>query len=427
MKIKYLSSGLSEDEIIQAKHRFRSWILESNADLIVIHPEESVFFPLLYWETFNSSKSLMVCNENQIDSSVKKILMKSFGCIHIVKGTEKIEINEQLNSDEVIEEIANSEIMLTSGSTGTPKLVLWKKEKLLTHVDRINRQFNLTNEVPELIVMPLTHSFGLMRMRCALRRDAHIYKAKGVNDFKTINYAFQSNSSLAFGAVASGMEMLLTQISRFDSKKLPTSLRIETGSMCVSKNLLEDLIRLRERVELDYFHHYGSTEFTRRLFVSLDDLIKENGLIGRNNKELEIKDSVLHIFNSQGFEGYLGPDGLVSHTDKWFNTGDVVKLLDNGDLVFQGRTGERLNVNGIKHLASQIEARIHRDIGHEVVVFPHDDSTVMILTTSTVLGKSLNLWCLRNLQCIPKIQTVPKILRTRSGKLVRNKSNYDIS
>ena len=57
--------------------------------------------------------------------------------------------------------------------------------------------------------MPITHSFGLMRLRCALERSSNIYVASSVTDLKFINKVLLENEKLFIGGVVSGLEMFL--------------------------------------------------------------------------------------------------------------------------------------------------------------------------------------------------------------------------
>ena len=66
------------------------------------------------------------------------------------------------------EQVDDADLLFTSGTTALPKGVLLTHQNIYTSAMRINRFIGIRTEDIELIMMPLCHSFGLTRLRCAL-------------------------------------------------------------------------------------------------------------------------------------------------------------------------------------------------------------------------------------------------------------------
>ena len=126
--------------------------------------------------------------------------------------------------------------MISSGTSGNRKIVVWSKAKLNLHVKRINQAYKLNSKIPELIIMPLTHSFGLMRLRCALQRKCDIYISKNVIDHKLVQDSLEEKE-LFVGGVVSGLEIFLEMYKKLIQKSR-ISIYLESGSMRMTSNLL---------------------------------------------------------------------------------------------------------------------------------------------------------------------------------------------
>ena len=113
---------------------------------------------------------------NHIEASTKPVCV--MGVLHnveretidfsaVVDGTEKI-------SFEVPDMSEIADVLFTTGTTGAPKGVALSYLNLAAAARNINEFIGNTADDVELLALPVSHSFGLGRMRCALTKGATI-------------------------------------------------------------------------------------------------------------------------------------------------------------------------------------------------------------------------------------------------------------
>ena len=238
--------------------------------LIIISGKRNANFVLKYRSSFLSKHSLVSLEFNHYDKipyELKKILEKNFSNIYFfdVNNLELVFSNFKFKA-----RINSCELMISSGTSGMEKVVVWDKKILNNHVKRINKSFQVDQHVSELIIMPVTHSFGLMRLRCALERSSNIYVASSVTDLKFINKTLLETEKLFIGGVVSGLEMFFEIF--FDIiKNNNFKYWFESGSMRMSKDLIKSFVTLSKFKDFKFKHHYGSTEFTRFSIIDFSD------------------------------------------------------------------------------------------------------------------------------------------------------------
>ena len=72
-----------------------------------------------------------------------------------------------------------ADILFTTGTTGDPKGVVLTHKNINSAVKNINAFIGNTSEDSEVIPLPLSHSFGLGRMRCNLKSGGTLILVDG--------------------------------------------------------------------------------------------------------------------------------------------------------------------------------------------------------------------------------------------------------
>ena len=423
-----INDTLSADEISNIEQSFVRQLNELETGIIILKPERSVFFPVLYKAIYKTRHSLCYFSLNE---KQEQVIRSNFETIHHL-SIEKDNFRVSTIYTDSSEKLNNVELLVSSGTSSTQKIIVWHKEDILFHVDRINNKFGVDGNVTEYIIMPLEHSFGIMRMRCALFRNSSIYISNHVLDMKLLSKLEQLESSIFVGGVVTGLEMFVNRylkerLSKFDS------VYMESGSMLMSQELLNALSQLIQTHRVKYFHHYGSTEITRTGFVDYNSLNKnQRRILQTEDQKFRTNDiNELEIFNTNFFKGYLTASGFNEQQGSWFNTGDIVDVNDDF-YCFKGRSVEVININGRKFMASTIERFISDKIGYDVMVFSDglDKGIVAIIENDTIsneLIKKLRKEVFKNFGCFPKLVFHKEFQRTISGKKIRIKSKYGLS
>ncbi len=222
-----------------------------------------------------------------------------------------------------------ADLLFTTGTTGSRKGVLLSHGNIASAATNINAFVGTLADDIEVVPIPLSHSFGLGRLRW--RRLVGIRFAEvGTH----VRY-------LELGSAA-----LSPEDRRFLIETLPTT------RIC---------------------HHYGLTEASRAAFCELHRDWARPDCIGRPAPNVEIR-----IADEQGrslpasevgeilvrgdmvMQGYWQQPELTSSTlrDGWFRSGDEGWMDDDGYLYLRGRKGDVINVGGLKVAPHEIERRL---------------------------------------------------------------------
>jgi acyl-CoA synthetase (AMP-forming)/AMP-acid ligase II len=80
----------------------------------------------------------------------------------------------------------------------------------------------------------------------------------------------------------------------------------------------------------------------------------------QGNNGIDATIGKLCVRSSSMMAGYLNDDGRITSplSDGWFETGDLALIAADGDIHLRGRTGEMINVAGLKVMPSEVEEAI---------------------------------------------------------------------
>ena len=143
--------------------------------------------------------------------------------------------------------------------------------------------------------------------------------------------------------------------------KIPESLKIITyGTERMDQSTLDELCKLLPNI--DFRQTYGMSELgiVRVKSKSRNSLFMK---IGGEGVETKIDNNVLKILSKTRMTGYLNAESPFNE-DGWYDTKDIVEEQD-GFIKITGRTGDVINVGGLKFMASEVErvALMHPDVG----------------------------------------------------------------
>lgn len=263
-----------------------------------------------------------------------------------------------------------SEVIFTTGTTGEPKGVLLSHEVIYETAKNINLFTKLKKEDVEMHMMPLSHSFGLARVRCSILTGNTIVFLNGFGNLIAFYDHLEKFKGSVISSVPAGLQFLI-KLSKDKIVNFSSQIKmIELGSSPMTK---EEKISLTKILPFtNICMHYGLTEASRSTFLNFKDDIEFADSVGRQNYGTEVK-----IFDSNGKECFKGESGEIcikgtnlfskyifcnnkaSFNGDYFRTGDYGYMNDQGYLFFEGRKDDLINIAGKKVSPLEIEKSIN--------------------------------------------------------------------
>lgn len=295
------------------------------------------------------------------------------GLLHNVKK-ETIPFTDVVNGTSkatyiVPEQSQVADILFTTGTTGAPKGVDLSYNNLSAAARNINAFIGNTSSDVELLALPVSHSFGLGRLRCTLSKGATVVMLGTFANVKKFFKEMARCQVTMFAMVPASWGFIKKMSGKYIGKFADQLKFIEIGSSFMPVEDKELLMSLLPKTRICM--HYGSTEASRSAFMEFHTY-KDNLLsIGKASPNVEIK-----IFTSQGTPAALGEEGEVcvkgEHVtcsywnetperfasdfyDGYFRTGDCGTMDAEGNIYLKSRIKEMINVGGKKVSPMEVE------------------------------------------------------------------------
>lgn len=262
-----------------------------------------------------------------------------------------------------------ADILFTTGTTGAPKGVALSYNNLSAAARNINAFIGNTSSDVELLALPVSHSFGLGRLRCSLSKGATVVMLGTFANVKKFFKEMARCQVTMFAMVPASWGFIKKMSGKYIGKFADQLKFIEIGSSFMPVEDKELLMSLLPYTRICM--HYGSTEASRSAFMEFHTY-KDNLLsIGKASPNVEIK-----IFTSQGTPAALGEEGEVcvkgEHVtcsywnetperfasdfyDGYFRTGDCGTMDAEGNIYLKSRIKEMINVGGKKVSPMEVE------------------------------------------------------------------------
>ena len=295
------------------------------------------------------------------------------GLLHNVKK-ETIPFTDVVNGTSKATYIAPeqsqvADILFTTGTTGAPKGVALSYNNLSAAARNINAFIGNTSSDVELLALPVSHSFGLGRLRCSLSKGATVVMLGTFANVKKFFKEMARCQVTMFAMVPASWGFIKKMSGKYIGKFADQLKFIEIGSSFMPVEDKELLMSLLPKTRICM--HYGSTEASRSAFMEFHTY-KDNLLsIGKASPNVEIK-----IFTSHGTPAALGEEDEVcvkgEHVtcsywnetperfasdfyDGYFRTGDCGTMDAEGNIYLKSRIKEMINVGGKKVSPMEVE------------------------------------------------------------------------
>jgi long-chain acyl-CoA synthetase len=337
-------------------------------------------------------------------------------------------------------------LMFTNGTSGTPKGVMLHHRNVLSVVKNVEAFVGYTCSDVELIALPLSHSFGLGQLYACLAAGACACVSGDLMFPIKVFAEARRLQATGLSCTPATLALLFKFCPHFFPDCKAHLRYCVVNSAAVPRKIVDQISALNPI--LRFFHYYGLTEASRTTFICFNDSLEKTASVGRPLPHARVKiidDSgtelpcgemgQIAISGEALFRGYWRDLAGSAHVmqGKWFCSGDLGYLDQDGFLFLAGRLGDVINIDGLKFHPSEVEAvlmEIREVRGAGVVAVPETDDVFgiklvgfVVLDEGTVLdGLELRSICARSLRNfkVPKVfvklDTIPLL---PSGKIDR--------
>lgn len=262
-----------------------------------------------------------------------------------------------------------ADILFTTGTTGAPKGVALSYRNQSAAAMQINTFVGNTADDVELLALPVSHSFGLGRVRCVLTKGGTLVMLGTFANMKRFFSEMKNHAVTGFGMVPASWSFIKKFSGKYIAKFADQLKYIEIGSSFMpieDKQLLMELLP-NTRICM----HYGLTEASRSAFMEFHQekdnlltagkaapdtdirLFNSNGKVVTTGEEGELCVKGNHVCNSYWNES---PERFrEDFYGDYFRTGDCATMDEHGYIYLKSRIKEMINVGGKKVSPMEVE------------------------------------------------------------------------
>lgn len=295
------------------------------------------------------------------------------GCLHQEFPLSLSNMPSYKKSGSICNITDTADIMFTTGTTGKPKGVCLSHLNIFSSARNINAFIGNTAEDIEALALPLSHSFGLGRMRCCLLQGTSLVLLGNFANLKLFFEAIEKYQITGFGMVPAVWAYIQKLSGDRISKYSQQIKYIEIGSAAMSIEDKRELLALFPDTRICM--HYGLTEASRALFMEFHDkqgCLNTIGAPSSSEVLVKIRDEAGHEV-PMGEQGeitvsgdivmssyFLPKDNEGMFFGSYFRTGDWGYLGQDGNYYLVSRKKELINIGGKKVSPTEIEEAIQK-------------------------------------------------------------------
>jgi malonyl-CoA/methylmalonyl-CoA synthetase len=336
-------------------------------------------------------------------------------------------------------------MLYTSGTTGKPKGVVHTHASLAAQITCLTEAWKWTEDDRILHFLPLHHTHGIVnKWLCALWTGARCDMLPKFDAHEVLDRIAKEKYTL-FMAVPTVYVKLIEQLQateHFNSQALFSSLRLMvSGSAALPVSVLEKWRTLTGHFLLE---RYGMTETGMVLSNPLEGE-RRAGSVGQVLPGMQVRmvneaggeeseEGELQVKGKNLFSGYWNKDAETKKSftkDKWFRTGDLVRLTDGYYHIVGRLSTDIIKSGGYKISALEIEAALlqHPQVKECAVVGLPDETwgekigAAIILKNDPVSLEELRAWLgeqLANYKLPSVLVNADVLPRNAMGKIVRS-------
>ena len=338
-----------------------------------------------------------------------------------------------------------ADLIYTSGTTGRKKGVLLSHANLAHAAVNINAFVGTTCDDLECMPLPLSHSFGLGRLRCMARVGHTLLLLSGLrNPALTLKQLLDARAT-GLALVPAGIDLILRMTKDRLGDARDHLRYLEIGSAAARPETRRKLLDLLPNTRI--CHHYGLTEASRAAFLEYHADQDHLGSIGRPSPHVEMavrddegrnlpdgQEGEIVVRGGMVMRQYWKQPELTADVlrDGWLRTGDRGYRQADGYYYLTGRQGDLVNIGGRKVSPEEVEQALdsHPAVVESACAGIPDPQGVTgeclkacVVLRSEARDEELIEWVRSRVEeyKVPRVwQRVERIARTPSGKIQRH-------
>lgn len=276
-----------------------------------------------------------------------------------------------------------STVIFTGGTTGKSKGAKLSHRAVMYGVKNGCYGYKDVFEQRYILILPLTHVFGLIRNTLtSLYTGSSLFICRNnKNMFKDI-MVHRPTIMILVPALA---EMALNLSKQFGRNMLGEDMKT---MICGAASVPPYLIREYAKLGITLLPGYGLTESANLVSGNPESMTKPEsvGLI-YPGMEYKVVDGELWLKGVNMMDGYFGDEeNAVAYEDGWFKTGDLVRFDEDGYLYITGRIKEIIVLSSGENISpAEIEVKFYAlDCVQDCLVYDITDNGVQQLIIEVV-------------------------------------------
>lgn len=288
-----------------------------------------------------------------------------------------------------------SVILFTSGSEGAPKGVVLSHQNILANRHQLGAVIDFTRQDKVFNALPLFHSFGLTAgTLLPLLSGVKVFLYPSPLHYRFVpELSYETNATILFGT-----DTFLAGYAKYAHPYDFYSLRYVFAGAEKLRN--ETRLIWSQKFNQRILEGYGATEASPVIAINTS-LQNKVGTVGRLLPGMEYQihsvagiesGGELNILGPNIMKGYLlsnQPGELVSYEQKWYETGDIVNIDEEGFVTISGRRKRFAKVAGEMISLTMVEQLINKlwpHHQHAVVNIPDEKKGEQIILMTTYPG-----------------------------------------
>lgn len=262
--------------------------------------------------------------------------------------------------------------MFTGGTTGKSKAARLSHRAIMAGTK--NGCYGIKKVFGEryLLVLPLTHVFGLIRnLMTSLYTGSALYICRNNKDMFRDIAVFKPTVLVLVPALA---EMALNLSRQFGRNMLGESMKT---IICGAAPVAPYLVKEYDKMGISLLPGYGLTESANLVSGNPEAMNKPESVgLMYGGMEYKIVDGELWLKGVNMMDGYAtAEDNALAYEDGYFKTGDLVRIDEDGFLYITGRTKEIIVLsNGENVSPAELEVKFYNlEVVQDCLIYATDE------------------------------------------------------
>jgi acyl-CoA synthetase (AMP-forming)/AMP-acid ligase II len=332
---------------LYSRIKFYKTLLNKYSNKVIAISAEFHFESISLLLAISSTNNIAVPLVQTSDEEVRnKILVSKVNVIFKYDKDNNFFYDEVIKNEENLN-LKSGIILFSSGTTGLPKIMFHEFSNLFKILEKPSKR---ERDIRILLFLMFDHIGGINTLLNCIKDGSTIIIPESRNPDYIINLIYKHNINI-LPTTPTFLNLMLINLNE-NSNKLNSLKLITYGTERMPEQILIKLKNLLPNVKLLQTFGTSETGILKTVSKSSDSLYFK---IEDDRYSYKIVEDVLLIKSEMNIKGYLNQDSDKFDEEGWYNTGDIVKVDDEGFLTVVGRINEVINVGGLKVMPAEIE------------------------------------------------------------------------